>query len=149
MNTMKRIAIVLASAWLLIGATACSKKKDDNSGKSVLIKISLSTAAAASKGSFSCAVNALLPSMDYATWKVNGTVRANESTLGFTTADFVNDVLTLETTANVYTANLSLGGFAASQYPYNVKVETTLNGKAESPVSIDVINNVFDRTLSY
>ena len=84
MNIMKRIAIVLLSAWLLIGAAACSKKKDDNNNSNantLLTTIALSPTAAATQGSFSGAVIALLPSMDYATWKVDGTVRTSETTL--------------------------------------------------------------------
>lgn len=133
------------SVLLMSGAISCKKSSDggnnnNNSpaGKTVLIKITLSPVPATNQGSFTGAVNAVLPSQNLATWKVNDVLRSNESTIAFTLSDFKNGVLTLETTAAVTVANLTVSGVTTSQYPFNSTVQWTLNGKASDPVSIPV-----------
>lgn len=149
---MKKIFTVLLSVLLVSGAISCKKSNDggNNSNnpeaKTVVIKITLSPVPANNQGYFSGAVNALLPSLNLATWKVNDVLRSNETTISFTGNDFKNGVLTLETTAAVTNANLSVSGVTTSQYPFNVVVQWTLNGKANDPINLPVTTTM---TRSY
>ncbi|AEW01415.1 hypothetical protein Niako_5177 [Niastella koreensis GR20-10] len=149
---MKKILTVLMSAFLLTGAISCKKSSDGNNNntnsgaKSIVIKITLSPVPGTNQGSFTGAVNAMLPGTDLATWKVNDVVRSNETTIGFTTADFKNGVLTLETTAPVTITNLSVSGVTTAQFPYTATVQWTLGGKANDPISLPVTSTM---TRSY
>lgn len=151
---MKRSSLVVIAALLTVGSISCKKSGSKNTppntkSESVLIKITLTPVpGGAVKGDFDAAVYALLPNSQYATWKVNNVTRNNETTLTFTQADFQNGVLTLETTANVTAAYLSMGGITTAPYPYTVLVEPTINGKADSTSTISV-TNTFTRDLTY
>ncbi|HEY4290212.1 MAG TPA: hypothetical protein VGN00_24090 [Puia sp.] len=68
---------------------------------------------------------------------MNGVTRTNETDIAFTMTDLKNGSITLETTANVSSAYLSLSGVTVSQ-PHTVLVQPTINGKADSSVSIPV-----------
>jgi len=136
------------SVLLISGAISCKKSSDggnNNTGsdaKTVVIKITLSPVPGTNQGSFSGAVNALLPNSNFATWKVNDVLRSNETTIAFSASDFKNGILTLETTAAVTIANLSVSGVTTSQYPYNAVVQWTLNGKSNDPVNIPVTSTM-------
>lgn len=150
---MKRIATVLMSVLLMAGAISCKKSSDggnnNNSGaKTVVIKLTLSPVPGSNQGSFSGAVNAVLPSQKMATWKVNNVLRSNESTIAFTASDFQSGTLTLEATEAVTSANLSIAGVTTSQYPYNVTVLSTINGKASDPLTIPVTSTM-QRSFTY
>jgi hypothetical protein len=150
---MKKIITVLLSVLLISGAVSCKKNSDGGSNsnadsKTVMIKLTLSPVPAGNQGSFSGAVNAILPSQKLATWKVNGVLRSNETTIAFSAPDFQNGVLTLETTEAVTTANLSIAGVTTSQYPYTATVQPTINGKANDPVSIAVASTM-QRSFTY
>lgn len=143
------------AAFLSVFSISCSKgggSHNNNPGsksESVSFKITLTpTPGGGLKGDFDGAFNALLPNSQYATWKINGVVRTNETTIAITQADFQNGVITLEPTANVTAANLSLGGSTTAQYPYTVLIEPTINGKADTALTIPV-TNTFDRELKY
>lgn len=151
--TMKKIIAVLATVLLISGAISCKKSSDggnSNTGtKTVVITLTLSPVPGSNQGSFSGAANAVLPgSQGLATWKVNGVLRANESTISFSAADFQSGVLKLETTAAVTSANLSIGGVTTSQYPFNVIVQPTINGKASDPLTIPVTSTM-QRSFTY
>jgi hypothetical protein len=145
---MKRIITVLFSVLLISGAISCKKSNDggnnnnNTTGKTVVIKITLSPVPGTNQGSFSAAVNALQPNLELTTWKVNDVLRPNETTLGFTAADFKNGVLTLETTAAVTTTNLSVSGVTTAQYPFNVTVQWTVGGKANDPITLPVTSTM-------
>ena len=152
---MKKILSIVAIATLSFGSFSCSKKSDGGgsnnttpTGKSILIKITLSPAVLPGQDDISGAVNGVLPGSQLATWKVNGVTRTNESTISFTQADFKSGVITLEATAGITNANLALSGLAINQTSYTVLVETTLDGKAQDPVSIPV-TNILQRTFTY
>jgi|GEM_PF-2208886 hypothetical protein len=152
---MKKILSIALVATLSFGSFSCSKKSDNGGsnnnttkGKSVLIKITLSPAVLPGQDDFSGAINGVLPGSQLATWKVNGVTRTNESTIAFTQADFKSGVITIEATAGVTSANLALSGLAVSQTSYSVLVETTLDGKAQDPVTIPV-TSVLQRSFSY
>lgn len=136
------------SALLISGAISCKKSSDggnnnnNSNGKTVLIKITLSPVPGTNQGSFSGAVNAVMPNLNLTTWKVNDVVRPNENTIGFTATDFKNGVLTLETTAPVTTTNLSVSGVTTAQYPFNVVVQWTVGGKVNDPISIPVTSTM-------
>lgn len=149
---MKKIVTVLMSVFLISGAISCKKSSDGGNNnntpeaKTVVIKITLSPVPATNQGSFSGAVNAILPTQTLATWKVNDVLRSNETTIGFTATDFKNGILTLETTAPVTITNLSVSGVTTTQYPFNVGVQWTLNGKASDPINLPVTTTM---TRSY
>jgi hypothetical protein len=149
---MKKIITVLMSVLLISGAISCKKSSDGGNNnnnaaaKTVVIKITLSPVTAANQGSFTGNVNALLPDFNFATWKVNDVVRPNETGIGFNASDFKNGILTLETTAPVTTTNLSVSGVTTTQYPFNVVVQWTLNGKANDPITLPVTTTM---TRSY
>lgn len=136
------------TALLISGAISCKKSSDGGNNnttpdaKTVVIKITLSPAPGANQGSFTGAVNAILPNQNLATWKVNDVLRSNETTIAFTAADFKNGILTLESTAAVTVTNLTVSGITTSQYPFNAAVQWTLNGKANDPVTIPVTSTM-------
>ena len=140
------------SALLISGAISCKKSSDGGNNnnnaaaKTVVIKITLSPVPVTNQGSFSGAINAILPNQNLATWKVNDVVRSNETTIGFTASDFKNGILTLEATATVTVANLSVSGVTTAQYPFNVTVQWTLNGTSGDPISLPVTTTM---TRSY
>jgi hypothetical protein len=152
--TMKRILSIAVIAILSFGIFSCKKSSGDGpgnttpAGKSVLIKITLSPAVLPQYADFSGAVNALLPNSSIATWKVNGVTRTGETSISFSPTDFKTGVLTLETTTPVKTANLSVGGLVVGQTSYTALVETTVDGKAQDPVSISVTSTM-QRSFSY
>jgi len=151
---MKRILSLAVLATLSFGIFSCKKSDGGGSnnntptGKSVLIKITLSPAVLPGQDDISGAVNGVLPGSKLATWKMNGVTRTNESTIAFTQADFKSGVITLEATAGVTSANLALSGLAVSGTTYTVLVETSLDGKAQDPVSIPVTSTL-QRSFSY
>ena len=144
---MKRIITALTVVLLLSGAISCKKSSDGNNnntpaGKTLLIKITLSPVPGINQGSFSGAVNAILPSQKLATWKVNNVLRSNETTIAFSATDFQNGVLTLETTEAVSKSSLSISGVTTASYPYNAVVQWTLGSKASDPVNIPVTSSM-------
>ena len=146
---MKKIFTVLTAVLLITGAISCKKSSGGGNNnnnqpgtKSVVLKFTLSPVPGTNTGSFTGACNALLPNQNFATWKVNGVVRSNENTISFTTSDFQNGVLTLETTEAVTTGNLSITGVTTSQYPFTVVYLATINGKANDPVTIPVTSTM-------
>ena len=151
---MTRILLIAAVAVLSLGSLSCKKSGGGGptttpTGKSVFIKLTLSPAVLPGQDNLSGAVNAVLPGTSgLATWKVNGVTRTNESTIAFTQADFKNGVITLETTAGVTSANLALSAMAINQTSYTIVVETTLDGKAQDPVSIPVTSTL-QRSFTY
>ena len=82
---MKKIVTVLMSVFLISGAISCKKSSDggnnnnNSEAKTVVIKITLSPVPATNQGSFSAAVNAILPNQNLATWKVNDVLRDRKS----------------------------------------------------------------------
>src|SRR5690349_2439021 len=111
---MKKILTVLSLLLVISGAISCKKSNDggnkNSNAKTLVIKLTLSPVPASNQGSFSGAINALLPNLNMATWKVNNVVRSNESTIAFSATDFQNGVLTLETTEAVSNCSISLSG---------------------------------------
>jgi len=144
---MNRIITVITAVLLITGAFSCKKSSSGGSNntpttKTVVIKITLSPVPGSNQGSFTGACNALLPNQNFATWKVNGVVRSSENTIAFTASDFQNGALTLETTAAVTSANLSMSGVTTAQYPFTVVYTATVNGKANDPVTIPVTSTM-------
>ncbi|OQP47504.1 hypothetical protein A4H97_08425 [Niastella yeongjuensis] len=143
---MKKILTVLALIMVISGAISCKKSSDDgntnNNAKTLLIKLTLSPVPATNQGSFSGAINALLPNLNLATWKVNNVVRSNESTIAFSATDFQNGVLTLETTQAVSNCSITLSGVTTAQYPYTAVIQWTLNGKANDPITMPVTSTL-------
>lgn len=143
---MKNVFLVLSTAFLFTGISSCKKSGGGGSPapvtKSVLIKITVAPGIVPNQGSFTGAVNALLPNSGFATWKVNGTVRANENTIAFTQTDLQSGVITLETTANVTSVNLDVSGVTVPQNPFNVTVLPTINGVSQTAVSIPVTSTM-------
>ena len=152
--TMKRILSIAVLATLSFGLFSCKKSSGDGpgnttpAGKTIVIKITLSPMPLPSMADFSGAVNALLPNSSYATWKVNGVTRTSETTIAFSPTDFKSGVITLETTAPIKTANLAVSGLVVGQTSYTALVETTLDGKAQDPVTISVTSTM-QRSFSY
>ncbi|MBO9198660.1 MULTISPECIES: hypothetical protein [Niastella] len=145
---MKRIITVLTLILVISGTISCKKSKDDGGNnnvpgaKTLSIKLTLSPVPTSSQGSFSGAINALLPNLNLATWKVNGVVRSNESTIAFSETDFKNGVLTLETTEAVSKCSVSLSGIATSANPYTAVIQWTLGGKANDPITMPVTSTL-------
>jgi hypothetical protein len=129
------------------GGPGTTPPKTDTS-KSVLVKITLNPIPATSTGTFTGAIGGLLPNLKDPTWKVNGTVRPDEGTIGFTQDDFQGGILTLEATSNVNLASLTIGGGTTPSYPYTVHVEPTINGKIKDSVTIKV-TGVLSRQWSW
>jgi hypothetical protein len=153
--TMKRILSIAVAATLSFGIFSCKKSSGGDSpgnttpaGKTVLIKITLSPAVLPQNADFSGAVNGLLPNSSIATWKVNGVTRTSETTIAFSQADFKSGVITFETTAPIRNANLAVNGLVVGQTSYTALVETTLDGKAQDPVTISVTSTM-QRSFSY
>ena len=152
---MKSIFSVVFVAFLSVCTISCGKSgggngnntTPDNKTKSVLIKITVSPVPGANTGSFVGSVLALLPNSGYATWKVNGVTRTSETSIAFTTTDLQNGIITLETTANVSSASLNVSGVTATQ-PFTVLVAPTINGTADSTVSIPVTSTM-QRSFTY
>ncbi|WP_143773932.1 hypothetical protein [Niastella vici] len=107
-----------------------------------MYKLTLSPVPASNQGSFGGSINALLPNLKFATWKVNGVLRSGENTISFSASDFQNGVLTLEATEGISSGNLAIVGTTTSAYPYTVVVQWTVNGKANDPVTIPVTSFV-------
>lgn len=144
---MKKIVTILASLLLISGAISCKKSSDSTNNnnpttKTVVYKLTLSPVPANNQGSFSGSVNALLPNLKFATWKVNGVLRSDENTISFNASDFQNGTLTLEATEGVSTANLAITGTTTSEHPFTVVVQWTINGKANDAVTIPVTSAV-------
>lgn len=152
---MTRILLIAAVTLMTFGSFSCSKKSDGGgsnnttpTGKTVLIKITLTPAVLPGQDNINGAVNGVLPNSKLATWIVNGVTRTGETTIAFTQADFKNGVITLESTAGVTSANLALSGLVVNQTSYTALLETTLDGKAQDPVSIPVTSTM-QRSFSY
>jgi len=144
---MKKIVTLLTSILLISVAISCKKSSDSGNNnnpttKTVVYKLTLSPVPANNQGSFSGAVNALLPNLKFVTWKVNGVLRSNENTISFTASDFQNGALTLETTEGISSSNLSIAGITTSEHPFTVVVQWTVNGKANDPVTIPVTSSI-------
>ena len=141
----------------LLAVLSCKKGGGDNPSppaqktESVFIKVYLTPSLNASqKGFISGSILALLPNSGYTTWKVNGTVRNGENSIGFTDADFQNGVLTFESTAAVTQANFEISGINPSNNPYNIVVVPTINNTVTDSVSIPVTTNgTADRDFTY
>jgi len=152
---MKSIYLVVFVALLSVNTISCGKSgggsgtntTPDNKTKSVLIKITVNPVPGNNTGSFAGNVSALLPNSADATWKVNGVTRTSENVIAFTTTDLKNGIITLETTANVSSAYLSISGVTATQ-PFTVVVAPTINGTADSTVSIPVTSTM-QRSFTY
>ena len=150
---MKRAYLVVLAALLSVCTISCGKSggksttPPDNKSKSVLIKITVNPVIDSDHGSFTGSILGLLPNSGYATWKVNGVTRTSEDVIAFTTTDLKNGVITLESTANVNSVNLSVSGVTVSQ-AFTVLVEPTINGKADSSVSIPVTSTM-QRSFTY
>jgi len=150
---MKSSILVVFVALLSVCTLSCGKSGGNgnttpvNKSKSVFIKITVNPVPGTNTGSFVGSVLALLPNSGYATWKVNGVTRTNENNIAFTTTDLQNGIITLETTANVSSANLDVSGVTATQ-PFTVVVAPTINGTADSTVSIPVTSTM-QRSFTY
>ncbi len=145
---MKRIYLAAFAIVSLTTVLSCKKGGGDNPSppaqktKSVFIKVYLTPSLNASqKGYIAGSIFALLPNSGYATWKVNGTVRNGENTIGFTDADFQNGVITFESTAAVTQTSFDISGINPSNNPYNIVVVPTLNSTVTDSVSIPVSTN--------
>ena len=151
---MKSIFPVVFVALLSVCTLSCGKSGGGNNttpvnkSKSVLIKITVNPVPGDNQGSFAGNVSALLPNSGYATWKVNGVTRTNENNISFTTTDLKNGIITLETTASVNSAYLSISGVTVSQYPFTVLIAPTINGTADSTLSIPVTATM-QRSFTY
>ena len=150
---MKNFFLIVFVALLSLCTISCGKSGGGNTtppadkSKSVLIKITVNPVIDNNHGSFGGSIFALLPNSGYATWKVNGVTRTGENTIAFTSTDLKNGVITLETTANVNSASLDVSGVTIST-PFTVLVEPTINGKADSSVSIPVTSTM-QRDFTY
>ncbi|HTI89235.1 MAG TPA: hypothetical protein VL727_01550 [Puia sp.] len=150
---MKRTYLVVFAALLSVCTISCGKSggkattPPDNKSKSFSVKITVSPVIDSDHGSFTGSALALLPNSGYATWKVNGVTRTAENNIVFTTTDLKNGVITLETTANVNSVNLDVSGVTVSQ-PFTVLVAPTINGTADSIVSIPVTSTM-QRSFTY
>lgn len=143
----------MSSTMFSCGKSNSSPATDKDTSKTVMIKVTLSSTGTLPSGAgFTGSLGGLLSNSKDAVWIVNGVTRVNESAISLGDGDFKDGVLTIQSSTKVTNAFFDVSLVTAGSSVITAVVETTINGKALTPITIktgDTSEGIAIRDFSY